>query len=276
MRSVASGILAAMGQATLTPDAVSAIAGAVGKGSSVLGTVHNMVQGIERTVVCGVEISNSTRYFLKTEGYYTIWGYVDIPPVSVSPGLKEAFVGYKNSLTTTGTTGVAVWKVGDTNTRLLVMWSIPWNHNHHSNVLALGFQEGRVHLDNETYYEMYYDCEPWFCRRSFVNATHCTPVDIMHVKRSCRVQGSMGTTHKTQAMVNFLPLVEDAVAPNLKNVLSRDIRGGSRMALSIPGYRVSRFAPLRSAPRTNFMLGVAGGLIIMVMITALFVQLNTG
>lgn len=203
--------------AALAPEVLSSIASAVDAGASVVGTIQNMVERTDRTVACGVEISNSTMYLLEAEGYYSSWGYVNDPPPSVNPGKKEAFVGFKNRSTTTGTTGVAVWKVGNTDTRLLVMWSIPWNHNHHSNVLALGLKEGKVKLKNKTYREMYYDSEPWFYRKEFFNDKHCTPVKITHKSHQFRVQGNMGTTHKTRAIVEFLPLVEGVIAPNLKN-----------------------------------------------------------
>ena len=159
-------------------------------------------------MVVGVELSNSTEYYLSSEGYYPAWGYVESPPVGVSPGKKSGFVARKTSFTATGTTGVAVWRIGDTSTRLVVMWSAPWNHNHYSNVLAVGFKENTVSLNGNIYKEMYYGHETWFSRRHYMNNQCCPTVAMEHSLTSggFKVTGSMGTSHKCEAKVELWPL----------------------------------------------------------------------
>ena len=167
-----------------------------------------------------MELSNSTEYYLSSEGYYPAWGYVESPPVGVSPGKKSGFVARKTSFAATGTTGVAVWRIGDTSTRLVVMWSAPWNHNHHRNVLAVGFKENTVSLNTNIYKEMYYDKhEKWFSRRQYNKDKGCPTVTMKHSSGDFKVTGSMGTSHKCEAKIELLPLRMDVAADSLRSVV---------------------------------------------------------
>ena len=206
-----------MAVSVLTVEKVSAFAAATSTGSSIIGTVHSMVHSNQKSVVIGLEVSNATKYFLKSEGFFVAWGKVETPPVSILPGIKEVIIAHKSIGTATGTTGFAVWKVGDTEIRLVVMWSIPWNHNHHENVLALGFKEGEVKLSNDTYYEMYYGAQTWFKRQGYSSVAQ--PVEMTHDNKEFLVQGNMGTDSKCKAKVEFLPLTKDMVAECLRNVV---------------------------------------------------------
>lgn len=201
----------------LSEEGISAAASAVGVGPSVAGSVDSMVQSVDQSVVCGIELSNVTKYILETEGYYAAWGHVKTPPVSVSPGIKEAMVACKGKNTLSGTTGVAVWKIVGTNTRLVIMWSIPWSHNRHSNMLAVGFQEGEVNLENEQYREMYYEEETWFQRQGYTKDGSCRPVEVSHKNKHFKIRGTMGTDYKCEVKVEFLPLTKDDVAKSLLN-----------------------------------------------------------
>ena len=180
------------------------------------GTIGSMA---DFQVVVEVEVSNATKYYLSSEGYFVAWGHVKSPPVGVNPGKKGEFIAHKSGGATTGTTGVAVWKIGDTSTRLVVLWSAPWNHNHHSNMLAVGLKEGSVTPNNSLYKEMYYESETWFSRRGYNNSEHCVPVTKTHSSEGFKVKGSMGTSHKTDAKVELLPLREDVVADSVRSVV---------------------------------------------------------
>ena len=216
---MAAIVAAYIGKLLLEPERIRTAASAVEAGASVEGSVASMVQAVDRSVVCGIELSNATKYFLKAEGYFPAWGQVKTPPVSASPGMKEAIIAQKTFGTTTGTTGVVVWKVGDTSTRLVIMWSIPWNHNHHDNVLAVGFKEGEVKLENELYREMYYEKETWFQRHEYSKDGSCQPVEIIHKTKCFKIHGTMGTDHKCEVRVECLPLTKGVVAESLKSVV---------------------------------------------------------
>ena len=212
-------VATALAASLLSVEGISAIASAVTTGASVAGTVASMVQTVNRSVVCGIELSNSTKYFLEFEGYFASWGHVKTPSFSVSPGKKEAMIAYKSKYSTTGTTGVAVWKVGDTDTRVIIMWSIPWNHNHHNNVLAVGFKEGKIILENKHYREMYYEKESWFRRQEYTKDIMCQSVEMSHKNMTFKVQGTMGTGDKCEVKVEFLPLTKDTVAEGLRRIV---------------------------------------------------------
>ena len=201
----------------LTDESINTTAKAVEAGNSVQGsTIASMVMEVNRSVVCGIELSNVTMHFLKTEGYFAAWGNIKTPPASVSPGVKEAMVAYKSTSTPTGTTGFAVWKIGDTDIRLVIMWSIPWFRTAYGNVLAVGFKEGEVKLENDLYREMYFEDQTWFQRRRYAKDGDCRPVEIFCKNEKFKSQGMMGTDDKCEVKVELLPLTKDAVAEKLR------------------------------------------------------------
>ena len=50
----------------------------------------------------------------------------------------EAMAGHKVSDTATGCVGTVSWKLGDWDKMLVVMYSVPYSHDFHSNWLAVG------------------------------------------------------------------------------------------------------------------------------------------
>lgn len=200
----------------LTCEAIAAISAAVSAGTSV---AQGMVAGCNHSIVAGIEVANCTKYQLEVLGYKVTWGQIQVPPTSVNPGRKEALLGHQTGACTTGTTGVAAWKVGDTGMNLVIMWSAPYNFNHHDNVLAIGFSTGTITLDKETVYEMYEKDETWFERKAF----NCGASAITINSRSGRFRavGIMGSAHKCEAKIEFQPLMVDDVAESLKSVVYR-------------------------------------------------------
>ena len=200
----------------LIPAAVQAVAGAIEAGIEIL----NLVESDDRVIAVGISVSNATKHALTTEGYYTAWGHMKKPPSSIAPGTTQSMVARKSEITWTGSCGVAVWKIGDTEKRLVVLWSDPWWTR---NTLAVGIKEGKVMPENidKIYSEMYYNEETWFSRQGYVKSEYSPPVEKIDNSKQFKVQGTMGTENKCMATVHFLPLLEGVVADTLKHVIAK-------------------------------------------------------
>ena len=157
--------------AALVPQAVIALAQAVSVGIDII----KLVESDDRTIAIAIHISNATKYLLTSEGYFTAWGHLKSPPASITGGSSNTMVARKSKFTTTGSCGVAVWKISDTNKHLVMLWAVPWFT---SNMLALGVKKGRVEPGKEIYDEMYDDEESWFRRRKYVKGEPAPPVEL--------------------------------------------------------------------------------------------------
>jgi len=142
-----------------------------------------MVEAIDIDTVCGLEIINSTQYPLEMQSFKPIVGH-----------------------TASGTTGIVVWKIGNLDICLVLMWSIPWSHSRFSNILAIGFKQELPSLsDDAIYKEMYYhDDDAWFKRQSYVpGRTECSPLEITCVKHGFKSRGVMGTGNKVKTKIEL-------------------------------------------------------------------------
>ena len=100
--------------------------------------------GKQFNVVGVMEIKNTSILRLEADRV-AIWmgsvpgksGKYTIGLPTVKPGYSEVMSMRKRSNLTSGTSGVAIWKIGETSKKLYVMWSIPFDHNIHKNWLAV-------------------------------------------------------------------------------------------------------------------------------------------
>ena len=92
-------------------------------------------------------------------------GQVAKPHVLIRPGMKESMSGHKTGYTATGCVGTVSWVIGSTGKMLVVMYSVPYDHNFHSNWCGAGiFKTG----DTSNHYKlMYYNAESGFKRKEF-------------------------------------------------------------------------------------------------------------
>ena len=65
---------------------------------------------------------------------------------------------YFQSGTATGTCGTVSWQIEHLDTRLIVMWSVPFNYNIHDSYFAVGmiFNRGRFTSSSYWFNQMYY------------------------------------------------------------------------------------------------------------------------
>lgn len=201
---------------------------AVGAGVAATTAAYNIVASDNRCIAITVEVYNATKYILKSEGYFIAEGHVKIPPENIIPDSRQALVARKHNLTWTGASGMAVWRIGDTDRRLVVMWDVPFFTE---NKLSVGFRDGEVELDIGNYKAMHTDqlivqaavnpeipaVNPEIqrnCNSYSKWVGVCRPVQVE--REHCILKGNMGTESKCKATVEFIPLIKAEAATNYK------------------------------------------------------------
>ena len=114
-------------------------------------------------VTCGLAVTNQTPHRMSLIDTYLHYGAVDpsFPvPRAVEPGAQTIIVA-KNSRSTAGTSGLTLWRLGNTHYHCVLMWSAPRNFYLHANTLAIGITPGKPFIVESGGYEalfndMYY------------------------------------------------------------------------------------------------------------------------
>eukprot|EP00094_Tigriopus_californicus_P009135 TCALIF_08806-PA protein Name:"Similar to Conoporin-Cn1 (Conus consors)" AED:0.24 eAED:0.24 QI:0/0.66/0.5/1/0.66/0.5/4/1171/281 len=121
---------------------------------------HNATLMEEFSVRCIINVENWTAWKLKDALSHNHCGYIheDFQATNVDPGFREIMVGHKQSGTATGSCGTVSWQIERLDTRLIVMWSVPFNFNLHDAYFAVGmiFNRGRFTSSSYWFNQMYY------------------------------------------------------------------------------------------------------------------------
>jgi len=156
----------------------------------------------QQSTICGIKIINSTKDTqLKAVTYIPFWGHMSTTLSDVEPSDSTAVICVKRESIATGTSGIAVWKIGSILTApyLVVMWSIPWNHFIYNNVLAVGIRDSPPTLNKHLFDEMYSKEGDWFKRGKYGKGIPCAVVRIE--ARNFAVTASMTTEDRAEASV---------------------------------------------------------------------------
>lgn len=169
-------------------------------GSSVSNT---SVESAPYNVACQVVVENRTNCSLTSPASFVNGGVMKYPPVVVPAGHREAFLAHKIGFTATGTYGTASWLIPrrseKTEKRLVVMWSVPFNHDFYSNWLAVGFATP-ADAHHDWYKQMYYKESK--NGLNFVRGEFDKSIQTIYIEDGdIRITGTMGTSHKTQVSV---------------------------------------------------------------------------
>ena len=143
-----------------------------------------------------VEIENYTKFSLVPGKTELDSGHIKIPPSPLKGGEKHGVVGHKTSNTATGCAGVLSWEIEDSGEKLVVMYSVPYSHDFHSNWIGVGLSSG-----TPSYYEMYNGTESGFKRKDFYYDVN--PVEYNGNKFD--VVGTCGTDHTPTIVVKLIP-----------------------------------------------------------------------
>ncbi|VDI57896.1 Hypothetical predicted protein, partial [Mytilus galloprovincialis] len=107
-------------------------------------------------------------------------------------------IGHKHKAGVTGTTGVVSYLIAQTNLRMVIMWSAPYNFDFFDNRLAVGFVTSEDVAD--IYNRMYYGNDTAFSRDIY--SRNC---NIITKERGVfTIQGIMGTSHKSKVEVKIV------------------------------------------------------------------------
>lgn len=114
----------------------------------------------EHSVRCLLNVENWTAWRLKDALVHNNCGYImeKYGAKNIEPATREVMVGYKQGGTATGTCGTISWQIEHLDTRLIVMWSVPFNLNIHDSYFAIGmiFNRGRFTSSSYWFNQMYY------------------------------------------------------------------------------------------------------------------------
>ncbi|XP_072043008.1 tereporin-Ca1-like [Amphiura filiformis] len=124
----------------------------------------NALMDTSYRVSVGIEVENWTKFRL-TDAIATPYsGQINKPPSEILPGNKGPMAARKSHTVACGSVGTVSWKIETGNSRqdrrLIVMWSMPFNHDHYDNILAVGITKpGRADIEegHGWYKFMYYD-----------------------------------------------------------------------------------------------------------------------
>ena len=122
-------------------------------------------------------------------------GRVLTPPRVVQPQTREGLVGQKTPHTATGCVGTISWTIGNTGKMLVVMYSVPFDHNLHSNWCAVGiFPTSNT---SNFFKTMYKGPETSFKRKEFWKDLASVLYEGTHYK----VTAKMDNSHKPEIEV---------------------------------------------------------------------------
>ena len=156
-----------------------------------------------------VEVENYTKFHLSPGSSELHSGQISEPPSSMFGGEKNGVVGHKTAGEATGCAGVLSWEIEDSNEKLVLMYSIPYSHDFHSNWIGVGLCNKST---TPTFDEMYYGNSNDFNRKDF-----CDDMDPVSFSTSnFRVEATSGTNHKPTIKVKLAPVEKENLDEKFK------------------------------------------------------------
>lgn len=180
-------------------------------GTSLQHLKHNRLK--DHSVRCLLNIENWTAWNLKDALPHNHCGYIDesYTAVNVRPATREVMLGYKQSGTATGTCGTVSWQVEHLDTRLIIMWSVPFNYNIHNSYFAVGmiFNRGKFSSSSYWFNQMYYSEKGPYKRGSggqTITYENSAIVVVAHMEAS---------TYHPMLNISVIPQVPYKLAPKV-------------------------------------------------------------
>eukprot|EP00093_Oithona_nana_P013723 13723.XXX_1026414_1001110_1 [CDS] Oithona nana genome sequencing. len=179
-------------------------------GTSLLELRENEEQRDEHSVRCILNIENWTAWRLKDALSHNHCGYIHekFPAPNVEPATREVMVGHKQGGTATGTCGTVSWQIEHLDTRLIVMWSVPFNYNIHDSYFAVGmiFNRGRFTSSSYWFNQMYY--------------SEKGPYKRGHGGQNITFENSAIVVHATMEPTTYHPVLNISVLPQVRYKLA--------------------------------------------------------
>lgn len=192
------GITAAVVGAAISSGATAATTGAS------IAAATTYTAGWSPSVV--MEVTNYYNQALTNPTTFVHGGYISDPPATVHPGYEEGFGGHKVGGTATGTYGTVAWDLGNSGYHVVIMWSVPYDHNLHSNWLGIAIWpniNGYAHSYDD-FERMYDHCQHW--------PANCVRGEYYHTVNQISIEyggfyitGTMGTNYQPKAQIAVYP-----------------------------------------------------------------------
>ena len=174
-----------------------------------------------------LQIENLTRFPLTNPEVRLYKGYNTIPPV-FAPGSRDA-ISLEKGAGCNGTFGTVSWLIDMgrelESRRVVAMWYMPYNFNHHVNKFAVGITEpglNSVHQDGDAWYYFMAEDNRQGVQHPFTYARRDYYYDVRTVEVSdllFEVEGTCGTTHICEAKVAIRPKNNGDLAPRIQRLL---------------------------------------------------------
>nr|AXL95382.1 conoporin [Conus ermineus] len=170
-------------------------------------TVQDLVDTHHKVTVV-IQVENWTRYRMMVPRLRIANDGASITnPVAILPGKREAFAVRMPSSGRKGVYGTVSWELIKANRRFVLMWSAPYDFNHHSNWLGLGMTgEGLVDVaaGNTWFDQMYYNSSN--ASLKFVRKKFYYNVDpFIYSNEKFEAEGEMTNGHKVWVRVIVRP-----------------------------------------------------------------------
>merc|ERR1712025_366937 len=186
---------------------------------------HNRFRTINREISVRffLDFQNYTKLKLTPHKKYVGGGILEEWGKIVEGGTKEAITGRKSSWTATGCWGTMSWKIGKTEKVLIVMYSIPYDTNLHSNWLGCGIytEKDVKNLSMEEAFNRMNYGEPaeWFKRREYSDSTAALKFDG---DNTFKVNTIIGTSSQSTWRLEFSPKYRKDLATQFINCEAND------------------------------------------------------
>jgi len=193
-------------------------------------TERQVIAGVTESIACGLRIENWSKYALGDPRIIFTYGTEsDILPMKVvSPGYIELVILVQKK-TATGVSAVMRWNIGDTDSVLSLMVSVPYNQHLWSSWVAAGITKDNSVPDFNAMYSGTPD-SAWFVRQKMGRRMEFSNGDLVLV-----VESDSGTS-KPVVRLSVVPLKPGEVATIVRQRLegkSPDRREGDSSILAL-------------------------------------------
>ena len=158
-----------------------------------------------------IELENYTKFYLSPQDTEINAGHIAKPPAAMFGGEKHGVVGHKVANTAKGCAGIVIWTIEDSKEKVAVMYSIPYDHNLHSNWVGVGICS-QYHVPN--FNEMYNGNQDYFKRKEF----YCDTDPVSFSTSEFTVEATCGTNHKPTIRVKLIPTIRENLAPKFRAI----------------------------------------------------------
>jgi len=193
-------------------------------------TERQVIAGVVESVACGLRIENWSKHVLGEERIILNYGAESdtLPVRSVSPGYIELAILVQQK-TATGVSAVIRWNIGDTDSVLSLMVSVPYNQHLWSSWVAAGITKDTSVPDFNAMYSGTPD-SAWFVRQKMGRRIEFSNGELVLV-----VESDSGTS-KPVVRLSVVPLNPSEVANIIKQRLegkNPDRREGDHSILAL-------------------------------------------